>query len=117
MKTLFATLVVALATFAGAAHAADATCEAKATEKKLAGAAKTSFMKKCEKDSMAGGAACEAKATEKKLAGAAKTSFVKKCEKDAMAPAADKPMAAKAASAAKPAAEAKPMAAASAPKK
>ncbi len=70
-----------------AAHAADATCEAKAGEKKLAGAAKTSFLKKCEKD--AGGAAaasaCDAKASEKKLAGAAKTSFLKKCEKDAAA--------------------------------
>ena len=50
-------------------------------EKKLAGAAKTSFMKKCEKDATA---ACETQAGEKKLAGAAKTSFVKKCAKDAV---------------------------------
>ena len=58
-------------------------CEAQAMEKKLAGAAKNSFVKKCEKDS--GGsakAACEMKAGEKKLAGAAKNSFVKKCVTD-----------------------------------
>lgn len=64
-----------------------ASCEAKAAEKKLAGAAKTSFVKKCESDAGAPAAsaaqACEAKAAEKKLAGAAKNSFVKKCEKDA----------------------------------
>ena len=52
-----------------------------ATEKKLAGAAKTSFMKKCEKDAAA---ACEVAATERKLAGAAKNSNVKKCTKDAI---------------------------------
>ena len=59
-------------------------CEAQAAEKKLSGAAKTSFVKKCETDAGAGASAsCEAKAAEKKLAGAAKTSFVKKCETDA----------------------------------
>ncbi|KAF0102375.1 MAG: hypothetical protein FD187_658 [bacterium] len=66
------------------AFAADAGCEAKATEKKLAGAAKTSFIKKCEADAKAG-SSCEAQAAEKKLAGAAKTSFMKKCEADAKA--------------------------------
>lgn len=67
------------------AYAADATCEAKAADKKLAGAAKNSFVKKCEKDSMADTAkkTCEAKAAEKKLAGAAKNSFTKKCVADA----------------------------------
>ena len=60
------------------------SCDAKAAEKKLAGAAKTSFVKKCEADSGAGAAAaCDAKAAEKKLAGAAKTSFTKKCVADA----------------------------------
>ncbi len=96
MKTLLATLTLALFAFAGTAQAAShkeapamagkaSACEAQATEKKLAGAAKTSFMKKCEKDAMESGAAagCQAQATEKKLAGAAATSFVKKCEKDA----------------------------------
>ena len=59
-------------------------CDAQAAEKKLAGAAKTSFVKKCEADAGSSAtAACEAKASEKKLAGAAKTSFVKKCVKDA----------------------------------
>lgn len=63
---------------------ANADCEAKATEKKLAGAAKTSFIKKCIKDS--GGdiaAMCEKSAADKKLAGAAKTSHIKKCTADA----------------------------------
>ncbi len=69
------------------AFAANPTCEAQATEKKLAGAAKASFVKKCEKDA-AGDAkkTCEAQAADKKLAGAAKSSFVTKCEKDAAAP-------------------------------
>ena len=71
----------------GVAQAADLSCADRAAEKKLAGAAKTSFMKKCERDAAAAGAAetCTAKAAEKKLAGAAKNSFVKKCEKDAAA--------------------------------
>jgi hypothetical protein len=59
-------------------------CETQAADKKLAGAAKNSFVKKCEKDS--GGtakAACDTQAGEKKLAGAAKNSFVKKCVADA----------------------------------
>jgi len=73
-----ASLFVANTTFA-----ADAACEAKAAEKKLAGAAKNSFMKKCEKDSAV--AACDGKAAEKKLAGAAKNSFLKKCQADAQA--------------------------------
>ncbi len=82
MRTLIASLTLAL--MATMAHAADATCEAKAAEKKLAGAAKNSFMKKCEKDAAAS-SPCAMQATEKKLHGAAKNSFVKKCEKDAAA--------------------------------
>jgi hypothetical protein len=50
-----ATLVISA--FATSAYAADAACEAKATEKKLAGAAKNSFVKKCVKDSSAAPAA------------------------------------------------------------
>ena len=72
-------------TFATAAMAQGATCNAAAAEKKLAGAAKTSFLKKCEKDATA---TCDAAAKEKKLAGAAKTSFSKKCVKDAVGEAA-----------------------------
>ena len=65
-------------------------CDAQAAEKKLAGAAKTSFLKKCERDAAAGQPnagkeACEKTATEKKLAGAARNSFVTKCVKDAAA--------------------------------
>lgn len=86
MRALIAT--VSLALLSTLAHAGEA-CEAKAVDKNgkaLAGAAKTSFMKKCEKE--AGGAACEAKAVDKNgkaLAGAAKNSFMKKCEKEAAA--------------------------------
>ena len=85
MKTLIlAAAIVLLAN--GAAYAANPTCEAQAAEKKLAGAAKTSFTTKCEKDAAAAAAkTCETQAADKKLAGAAKTSFVKKCEKDAEA--------------------------------
>jgi hypothetical protein len=85
-KTLITACLMAMSLLAGQAHAANASCEATAKEKKLAGAAMTSFMKKCEKD--AGGAtaaaspACEKSATEKKLAGAAKTSYMKKCTAD-----------------------------------
>jgi len=90
-KSLLTALITACALFAGQAFAADSGCEAKAVDKSgkpLAGAAKTSFVKKCEKDAGAAtaGAACEAKAMDKNgkpLAGAAKTSFMKKCSKDA----------------------------------
>ena len=66
---------------ATAAMAEVATGNAPAAEKKLSGAAKTSFLKKCEKDATA---ACQAASKEKKLSGAAKTSFEKKCIKDAV---------------------------------
>jgi len=68
-------------TFATAALAEGPTCNVAAAEKKLAGAAKTSFLTKCEKDATA---ACQAASKEKKLSGAAKTSFEKKCIKDAV---------------------------------
>ena len=81
MKNLIAAAVIAA--FAGGAFAANADCEAKAAEKKLAGAAKTSFVKKCEKDAGGGAsAACEKSAADKKLAGAAKNSHIKKCMAD-----------------------------------
>jgi hypothetical protein len=83
MKGLTAAALIAL--FASTAvYAANPACEAQAGEKKLAGAAKTSFMKKCEKDATeAATKTCTDQAVEKKLAGAAKSSFVKKCVKDA----------------------------------
>ena len=59
---------------------ADASCVATATDKKLAGAAKNSFMKKCDADAAT---SCDTQAADKKLFGAAKTSFTKKCVADA----------------------------------
>ena len=80
MRTLRGWVLMAALLGAGPAMAADGTCTANAMEKKLAGAARTSFMKKCEADAKT---VCEAQAAEKKLAGAAKASFTKKCVKDA----------------------------------
>jgi len=88
-KSLITIAFATLGLFAGPAFAANADCEAKAGEKKLAGAAKTSFVKKCEKEAGAAPAAaaaspaCEKSAADKKLAGAAKTSHIKKCMADA----------------------------------
>lgn len=64
-----------------AVSAASASCTSDAADKKLAGAAKTSFLKKCQTDSQT---TCDAAAADKKLAGAAKTSFTKKCVSDAV---------------------------------
>ncbi len=81
MKRIFLAAIVA--TFAVGSAFAQESCESKAVGKDgkpLAGAAKTSFMKKCTAD------ACAAKAVGsdgKPLSGAAKTSFMKKCEKGA----------------------------------
>ena len=96
MKQLMTVLALSLACLSPAAFATThkeapamksgaAGCEMQATEKKLAGAAKGSFMKKCESDakSMSADAGCSTQAADKKLAGAAKASFVKKCEADA----------------------------------
>jgi len=76
MKSLIALALVLFAT-----NAVAASCAISAQEKKLAGAAKTSFMKKCETDAAS---ACELAAADKKLSGAAKNSFVKKCVADAV---------------------------------
>jgi len=89
MKKLLTLLALGLSLSFGAAHAADAAsaCGDKAAEKKLAGAAKTSFMKKCAADAGGGATpACEKSAADKKLAGAAKSSHIKKCMADAAAP-------------------------------
>jgi hypothetical protein len=74
-------LALAISMLASNAFAQDATCKSQATEKKLAGAALNSFMKKCETDAAK---ACDTSAAEKKLAGAAKNSFTKKCVTDAV---------------------------------
>jgi len=78
MRAIILAATFALAT-AGSAHAA--ACKVEASNKKLAGAALTSFMGKCEKDAQA---TCDQSAADKKLAGAAKTSHVKKCLGDAV---------------------------------
>jgi len=74
------TIAIALASTAFASGTfAQTSCTMQSGEKKLAGAAKTSFMKKCETDATE---SCDKQAAEKKLAGAAKTSFTKKCVTD-----------------------------------
>jgi hypothetical protein len=67
------------AVLATAVYAQSPNCRDTATEKKLAGAALTSFMKKCESDAKS---ACSQSASEKKLSGAAKTTFTTKCVRD-----------------------------------
>jgi hypothetical protein len=71
--------ILLAAAFSLAATGAFASCKSEATAKKLAGAALTSFMKKCETDAAA---KCETDSASRKLAGAAKNSFVKKCVTD-----------------------------------
>jgi hypothetical protein len=81
MKRIF--LAAVISTFAAGSAFAQESCETKAVGKDgkaLAGAAKTSFLKKCKADT------CGTKAVSadgKKLSGAAKTSFMKKCEEGA----------------------------------
>jgi hypothetical protein len=77
MKGIILTAALLLTTSSAYAD----SCKVEAGSKKLAGAAMTSFMKKCETDATA---ACDKAAAEKKLAGAAKTSFTKKCVSDAV---------------------------------
>ena len=73
-------ILAALITAFAAGSAMAQSCETKAVSKEgkpLAGAAKTSFIKKCKED------ACTPKAVSKDgkpLTGAAKASFMKKCE-------------------------------------
>jgi hypothetical protein len=57
------------------------TCKAQAADKKLAGAAMTSFMKKCQADASK---ACDADSKTQNLRGAAKNSHMKKCVNDAV---------------------------------
>ena len=79
-RSLLAVLVLSLS-FAYAS--AQETCESKAVSrdgKPLAGAAKTSFIKKCKRDT------CQIKAVGRNgrpLAGAAKKSFMQKCQTEA----------------------------------
>jgi hypothetical protein len=73
---LLAALGFALAV---AAQAQEVNCKAAAAEKRLAGAALSSFIKKCQSDARS---ACDLTAGEKKLSGAAKSSFTTKCVRD-----------------------------------
>jgi hypothetical protein len=78
-RIILAAMIVSFAVSTAAAQ----SCESKAVSaegKPLAGAAKTSFVKKCKRD------ACQDKAVSaegKPLSGAAKNSFMKKCMKAA----------------------------------
>ena len=76
MKTIVFAAVFSLV----ASSAFAASCKVEAGNKKLAGAAMTSFMTKCETDAKA---TCEKDSATKKLAGAAKDSHMKKCVADA----------------------------------
>ena len=76
MKKLIALALIAFVSFA---NAADSACMTAAKEKKLSGAARNSFVKKCEADAKA---KCEIAAAEKKLSGAAKNSSVTKCVRE-----------------------------------
>jgi hypothetical protein len=75
-------ILFAMATFFAfnVAYAQNA-CEMKATDKKLNGAAKNSFVKKCEKDARA---VCENDDISKRTNGAAKEAHIKKCLKDSL---------------------------------
>jgi len=83
MKRILLLLAALVLSLNLSAAFAQETCESKAVGKdgkQLAGAAKTSFMKKCMAET------CATKAVSqdgKPLSGAAKTSFMKKCEKGA----------------------------------
>ncbi|MBL8341818.1 MAG: hypothetical protein JNL30_10155 [Rubrivivax sp.] len=88
MNKLLTACFLALGLMAGQAYAANPACEKSADDKKLAGAARDSHIKKCEKDMAAGSPACEKSADDKKLAGAARASHVKKCMSDEKKPAA-----------------------------
>jgi hypothetical protein len=59
--------------------AAHATCASDASDKRLNGAAKTSFMQKCTQTAEQKCSTNAVGSNGKALSGAAKTSFVKKC--------------------------------------
>ena len=77
-------MILSMPTFA-----ADNACMSQAAEKKLSGAAQTSFIRKCVADG------CEATSLGKKLTGAAKSSFTTKCVADGLQPYCEKQAAGK----------------------
>jgi hypothetical protein len=74
-------IFVLVALFSTQLAFADNACEMKAAEKKLNGAAKNSFVKKCEKDTRA---VCEKDDVSKRTSGAAKEAHIKKCINDSL---------------------------------
>jgi hypothetical protein len=87
MKTITLAAMACLLAISVFAQSAPSTqpsapsCKVQATDKKLAGAALNSFMKRCETDAQK---ACDVQASDKKLSGAAKTSFTKRCVTDSV---------------------------------
>jgi len=82
MRKLIVIMLTSL--FAASAFAANAACDAKAAEQKLDGAAKASFLMKCERDVLSEAKKiCDAKADKMKLKVDDQTSFTKKCLVDA----------------------------------
>lgn len=79
-RILLGALSALLCLHLASAEAAGLSCSAQAAAKKLSGAARTSFVSKCQRDARA---TCDAAAAKKKLAGAARTSFTRKCIRDA----------------------------------
>lgn len=80
-------MLVITSLFVGnSALAADASCDAQASDRKLAGAAKTNFVGKCNLTAASAVTSCEGQATTKKLAGAAKTGFIRKCYEGSQVP-------------------------------
>ncbi|MFG1417147.1 hypothetical protein V5F38_04955 [Xanthobacter sp. V0B-10] len=78
MRTI---ILAALLGFLTATSALADSCVTTADAKKLAGAARSSFLGKCQKDAKT---SCNTQAADKKLHGAAQTSFTTKCVKDAV---------------------------------
>lgn len=80
-------MILVLSTFVAMNAAfADDACTTAAADKKLNGAAKNSFIKKCQKDSEGSARAmCEKDDVSQRTSGAAKEAHIKKCMKDASA--------------------------------
>jgi psiF repeat len=79
MKRLI--LAALVLSFAASAYAQGPTCKAQADDQKFTGAARKTFMDKCEKDA---NKSCGIAAGEKKLKGPARTAFTKKCVTDSL---------------------------------
>jgi hypothetical protein len=85
MQYLYILVVISL--FVGnSTLAAEVTCDTQANEKKMTGAAKTNFVKKCNLTATSAVTSCEGQATSKKLTGASKTSFIRKCYEGSQVP-------------------------------